>query len=70
MALTLEVRRFPCTANLDKPYLAMLMEDGQLIEQFAYFPDAEAAIAVGLAWVREHRADTEPTVAVVVVPDP
>ena len=70
MAMTLEIRRFPCTANLEAPYVAALTENGNMVEQFAYFPDAEAAIAAGLAWVREHRADAESTVAVVVLPDP
>jgi hypothetical protein len=70
MAITLEIRRFFCTANLDEPYVATLMEDGQLLEQMAYYPNADAAIAAGLAWVREHRADDDATVAISVMPDP
>jgi len=70
MALVLEVRRFFCTADLEAPYVAMLLEEGRLIEQLAYYPTAEAAVAAGMAWVGEHRADAEPAVAVMVVPDP
>jgi hypothetical protein len=70
MALTLEVSRYFCTANLEKPYVVMLMEHGQLLEQMAYYPSAEAAIAAGLAWVHEHRPESEAKVSVIVAPDP
>ncbi|NJM12391.1 MAG: hypothetical protein HC889_11360 [Synechococcaceae cyanobacterium SM1_2_3] len=68
MAITVEARRYFCTANLEAPYVATLMEGGQLLNQMAYYPNAESAIAAGLAWVAEHRADAETTV--VVIPDP
>lgn len=68
MALTLEIRRYFCTANLEAPYVATVMEDGQLLNQMAYYPSTESAIAAGLAWIGEHRAPTETTL--VVVPDP
>jgi hypothetical protein len=70
MALTLEVSRFFCTANLEAPYVVMLMDQGQLLEQMAYYPSAESAIAAGLAWVRAHRPESEAQVSVVVAPDP
>ena len=70
MALTLEVSRYFCTANLEAPYIATLMDQGQLLEQMAYYPDAAAAVAAGLAWVREHRPESEAEVSVVVGPDP
>lgn len=68
MTITVEVRRYFCTANLDAPYVATVMEGGQLLNQMAYYPNPESAITAGLAWVGEHRADAETTV--VVVPDP
>lgn len=68
MALTLEVSRFSCNANLEKPYVVMLMDQGQLLEQMAYYPNAETAITAGLAWVREHHPESE--VSIIVAPDP
>jgi|GEM_PF-3119644 hypothetical protein len=70
MALTLEVCRYFCTANLEKPYVVTLMDRGQLLEQMAYYSSAEMAIAAGLAWVREHRPESEAEVSVIVAPDP
>jgi hypothetical protein len=70
MALTLEVSRFSCNANLEKPYVVMLMDQGQLLEQMAYYPSAEAAVAAGLAWVREHRPESETQVSIVEASDP
>lgn len=68
MKITLEVRRYFCTANLEAPYVATLMDGSELLNQMAYYPSVEAAIAAGLAWIGEHCADAETTV--VVVPDP
>lgn len=68
MAVTLEVNHFFCTAGLDKPYVAMLLEDGRLIEQLAYSSSAEAAIEAGLRLAREHSGDPEPAVTVKVAP--
>lgn len=70
MTLTLEIQRFFCTANLDKPYVAALFENGHLIEQFAYFSNAEAATTAGMAYVRDHYEDFQPEVAVTIFPDP
>lgn len=70
MAFTLEVSRFFCTANLEAPYVVTLMENGALLAQRAYYPSAEAAIAAGLVWVREHRPECEADLSVVVAPDP
>ncbi len=70
MTLTLEVSRYFCTANLEAPYIATLMDQGQLLAQLAYYPSAEAAVDAGLAWVREHRPESEAEVSVVVAPDP
>jgi hypothetical protein len=67
MALTLEVHHFPCTAGLDKPYVATLLEDGRLIQQLAYYPSAEAAIEAGLKLARE-RGDPDVPVTVRVAP--
>lgn len=68
MALTLEVHHFPCTAGLDKPYVATLLEDGHLIAQLAYYPSAEAAIEAGLKLARERGSDPNPPVTVRVAP--
>jgi hypothetical protein len=48
----------------------MLMDQGQLLEQMAYYPSAEAAVAAGLAWVREHRPESETQVSIIEAPDP
>lgn len=69
MALILGGCRFFCAAGLDQPYVAMLLENGRLIEQLTCNPSAEAAIEAGLQQTRcEHSSDPNPLVTVKVTP--
>lgn len=70
MKLTLEIYKFFCTTNLDAPYVAVLFEDGRLVEQFAYYSSTESATDAGMAYIHDHYRDGQPEIQIKVALDP